>query len=933
MDFSLSAINVLPLSSAISELAVDYVNSGRESIFTEISSLTAFNDYKLFYDVEDFIVDENSLSILTKNIGLSSLINMTDVLRVSYFKDVTDVASNLSVDVLSALPQNNQFLITAPLLSSLSFTIIPVKNSMLPSEEYSSQSFHRYYDGIYKIDNDIFLQYKTEHVTRYVDPDVPKNIYLPDNISSRHLSSLSFIENGLLEGSCPANSDNILIDRFGYSEYTDSGYTGIDGNSEMLCIWASGGRLFERWYDPLTVTQTDAYITQKASSSLKSIVDIPTSCIVGERSKIIVDRLGPIRNENFVDSLSSNLSIHFDSWGESFTDTINNVGGFIVGDYTDKNITYCELDGSVHGHVPPSDELHITQNSTIGLWVHSLDWSAGVDTQFWGNFSNGEGYGLFFNTGATNELITLPSNNGTIYGFNFKGYKIFEKTIGALSASDFQYVVTDYFGNRWIWDKNANQIIKLSSDDIVLEKISLPNSAKIESMKIDSQNVLYAHNILTNTLSSFDRGGNLISTNVIPSPYNNFDFTSNGSLIYAYGKNMIVDSNNNIYTTIGKNIYKNGNVWYHIYDKIQSIKLDSDDNILIFLGTKSLLKLNSSGDVLWNITIDYDQNADELVEMNFVKENYNNVESDILWIILNNNKILIKIDSSGRILRRINLKDVVNLRKCGDFTLKVRGDFSGFEVKRKFENATTENPAFSLKVHLTCGANKLLLQQYTPAKEYQKGWVHLSFTHRIFDNKTYITFFINGKPQRETVLDGHYQIDYGTKVSPFIIGGNSGKLGAKNVERSLNNSGYFKGFIDDIRIYKKVLDTSSIRSLSRNKYWNRWNPLLVVVPTPPRTYMEKIERFHLNKYPGFKSNKFNLRISGIPDTISQESIVNFINSKISSIKPAHTILNSIIFESLPTPLSPNPILSTWLLRDGIWDDFGLWNDDETWNDG
>jgi len=930
MDYPLSSINIIPLSGHISELSIDYVNSERGINWIN----NTLSSYSFMNDIEDFFVDVNSLSILTKSVSLSSVIELTDVLRSYYFVNDISVENNISTSILSSTSTENQFLITAPLSSHLTFNIIPLKNSMLNSEEYQHTSHVRYYDGIYKIDDDVFLQYKSNLKGIKISPDERRIIYFPEGVATQSISSLQLIENGLFGGSCPANSDNIELDRFGYSDVTDSGYTGIDGNGELLCLWASGDTLMERWYDPLTTTQFDAYIATKADSEFNSIIDIPTSVEVGDKTKLIISRIGPNRNETFIDGLSSNLLVNFETWDSSFKDSASKVDGFIIGDYFDQNAEYLEMDGTIHGHVSPNDILHMSQNITNSLWVYSDNWTQGIDTQFWGNFSNAEGYGLFYNTGATNELITFPSSEGVIYGFNFRGYKIFDKKIASLSASDFEHIATDYFGNRWIYDKSTNQVIKLSSDDIVAKAIPFTNDIIIKSIKIDAQNIVHVQDTTTNILSSFDINGEFIESIPIPSPNNNFDIDIDNQLVFGYGNFMTVDSENNIYTIIGKNVYKNGNIWYHIYERIQTLKLDSNDNVYIFSGKHTLLKLDSSGGIIWNKTIDYvDVKGDDNVEMNFVKEYVNGRDFDVLWIVFNNNKILLKVNSDGVIVKRINLVNVVNLRNCGNFNLNVRGDFTGFDLKRKFEPATSNNPAFSLKMNLKCGNNTRILQQYVSAKQYQKGWTHLAFAHKLKNGQTIISFYIDGIKQVETILEGNYLIDYGTKVSPFIIGGNSGKLGAKNVERSLNNSGFFKGRISDIKLYNKAFSSEVIISLSRNKYWNKWKSLLVAIPTPPRTYLEKIERFHLNKYPGLKSNKFNLRISGIPENISQDSIVNFINSRISSIKPAHTILNSIIFESLPTPLSPNPILSTWLLRDGIWDDLGLWNDDETWNDG
>ena len=73
----------------------------------------------------------------------------------------------------------------------------------------------------------------------------------------------------------------------------------------------------------------------------------------------------------------------------------------------------------------------------------------------------------------------------------------------------------------------------------------------------------------------------------------------------------------------------------------------------------------------------------------------------------------VKINENGKILKRVDLQNIVNLKECGNFTLSTRGDFTGFEVKRKFCDATLNNPQFSFKINLRCGESHITIQKYT----------------------------------------------------------------------------------------------------------------------------------------------------------------------------------------------------------------------------
>ena len=197
---------------------------------------------------------------------------------------------------------------------------------------------------------------------------------------------------------------------------------------------------------------------------------------------------------------------------------------------------------------------------TVGLWAYSEDWSSAIDTQLFGNFTQNNGYGLFYNTGNSNELITLPTTNGLIYSLNQKGYKVFEKNLSSsttLSSANIQYVVTDYFGARWLWDINSWKMIKLEMDDILTKSIQLPVNTEIEKIQFDSHNNLHILDTNTNNISSFDGIGSFISSTVLSYPNTDFVIDSSDTILYTTGRHSTIDKDGNIYHVKGWNIYKN----------------------------------------------------------------------------------------------------------------------------------------------------------------------------------------------------------------------------------------------------------------------------------------------------------------------------------------------------------------------------------------
>jgi hypothetical protein len=180
---------------------------------------------------------------------------------------------------------------------------------------------------------------------------------------------------------------------------------------------------------------------------------------------------------------------------------------------------------------------------------------------------------------------------------------------------------------------------------------------------------------------------------------------------------------------------------------------------------------------------------------------------------------------------------------------------------------------------------------------YARGWNHLAFSIKNEKDSTVAKFYINGRLVNSQSFAKNYKIDYQYRSSPFIIGGISGKLGAKNIEKAIIKNGYFFGEIDEIRIYKKALNDFQILNLYLNTHYNKWEPISFYIKAPEITMLEEIDTFHINRYKGFKSNYFNIKIKNFTDNSQLKTLIeNYIRANISSFTPANTQLNEVIFE-------------------------------------
>lgn len=936
MAIVLSAVDTLSLANTLSSPDFFYTNTDR--LYTETTATSSIGGFShlIFNSLEsikDSTFNNNSMIFLTDVVSLSSFLTTTNTLStisvgndsVSNFIKYYSPNDDKSVRIETIKKHKNQFLLISPYKNDFHFNIIPLKNTLGINGEYDynnllSNVLVRNYDAIYFGNNqnkgydNVFVQYQSEYYPITFKIDSFNNVFLPYGIDSYLINNAGFDYSGAFGGNSPLNSDNIMLDKFGYGDYTSSGFVGENFSGLPLCLWLSAANLssstemkwVERWYDPNLVNKGEAYITSKNPlSSVKSIIDIDTTATLDPKTSFSYLRFGPQRNLTYVNSFSSNLIFHCDEWSNSITDKVNGIEGFAIGDYSNSSSDELTMNGKYHIHIPPSDYLFDESNLSVGLWVKQDKWTCGVDTQFFGNFSNNEGYGLFFNTGANSPLITFPTLSGFIYGFNYRGSRIFEKSLNkslGLSASKIDYITTDIYGSRWVYDNLNKSAYKLETDDILKYTIDFEPGTNITKLQVNSQNQLYVLDSATNNISSFDTHGNYINTIENILPYNNFEILEDDSITYAIADILKVDNNGDIVKALGINLYKNDILFYHVGRKILSFNIDSNNDYWIVYDFNKLLKISSDGYKIFDKILEVPFKSEISTEINFVKESKGNCDYDTTWIVFNTNNYILKLNGNGDVIKHINIKDVVNLRSCGEFYLNAKGDFTGFDNKRKFFKIngfpiSSSNPAITLKINLKCGTTKKIIQLNHSSLDLE-GFVHVGFSHMIKNSKTILKLYINGNNKSEYVLDGAYIIDYGTKISPFIIGGNSGKLGAVNVERSLFNEGFFVGIVDDVRVYNKTLSDFEFRGLSMNLYYDLYQNMNWFMPSPKRTYIEEIINYNLNRYKGQKSNKFNIIIKNLDvnDTTAQNIIKQSIESIIDKIIPINTELNSIRFE-------------------------------------
>jgi hypothetical protein len=922
MAISLSSLSaLLPFSYFYQPDNLQFVNSER-NFNISLSSVSSTN---LFLQFEEFSKFFNNITFtneyfcfLTDYSNLSSFFNtVTTFSSISCGYDMKEFTTKydwIKNNFTQSTTAYNHTQFLGIVDRDSKFNILPLKTKYsINNELFSNTENYRNYQKIYNTSDSLFLQFKIDQSPFTIEPDKYNLLFNSYNVNSCYINNAGFIENGAIGGDCPLNSDVIFFEQNEYGSYNNNGPDNINSvnNGTLLCLWLSSQTVepssskiwAERWYDPNTVTEGEAFITQKntLSSSFSYIVDVASNKIFSEKEKLTYLRYGPKRNETFLSNISGDLQIYFKNWDKNFVSEVNNISGFVVGDYT-KSSESLVLRGTNHAHIPPEDLMFINNDISVSLWAYADDWKVNNDSQFFGNFYDETGYGLYYNTGTTNNLISIPTSSDNLFALNYKGYKVYEKDLKddlGLSGLSINYIKTDLFGNRWIYDSFNQNLYKIENDDLVIKTVNLPNTSQITKIDCDSHNNIYILDNFSHNISALNSSGNYISSYTLPSYKDNFEIDINDNIISDSAEFLTVNSLNQIVKMIGPTLYINNNRVLHLTDKPQSLRLDLYDNIWILFKDR-LIKTDSKGIVIFDKKLNLSfTNTDG--EMCFVKVDKNNKEELQLWVIFNEGKQLIIFDSNAILVKRIDLTKLFVGKYCSSFKLNITGDFSGFDNKRKFERVNGEpitplNPAFSVRAGLKCGNIKKLIRLDYPVT-YADKWTHLAFTLQHKKDSTIANLYVNGRIVDQQVLEGNYNIDYEYKSSPFIIGGITGKLGAKNTEKAITNSGFFIGEVDEIRIYKKCLNDFSILNLYLNDHYDKWMPLNVYLKIPETTMLEEIDTFHINRYKGFKSNYFNIKIKNFTDNENLKTLTeNYIKDNISLFSPTNTQLNKVIFE-------------------------------------
>lgn len=572
------------------------------------------------------------------------------------------------------------------------------------------------------------------------------------------------------------------------------------------------------------------------------------------------------------------------------------------------------LTGKNYVLFPSTDNLKEDKQLTIGAWIKVDNWSKISGYQIFGNYADG-GIGLYNKQIIHTTLFTIyDKHNSYIYNYNTNVNLISEQNV-SYNSQDTVYIQRLMNQQYWLinttsfiltkYDLNNNKILELDVSRYV-SSISQIETDEDENLYIVDNIVKKIHKINNKTGDMmFGRFGI-----ELPARFTRIEILNKQNhrdLIFIDGKMSIIgvtgdqstaDSQNNIWYTLGSNLYKNKE-FYACIGIVNRVVCDSLDNIWILHNFNKITKINTYNN-LFEFTLTLSNSSSQDIYINFIHTNISGENQDLLLAVNKQEGTVYTINAKGEIINKINLYLIPSVFSSKQDYINTAaytalGDFTGYEYQRRFN----KHPAVEWRI--SCIDRKeengkdleTVFKLTIPTLNFDEGWHYFNL---VFDHKQgQIISYIDGEIVNQVLFE---QFKYIIKSSskPYCIGAITTIQGILNDSIGVNDLYKFIGYISNIHIYKYSFDKHDIKNLYYGTYIDMFKNLTWNINIGNRNYIEEIERFFMNKMPGSKSKFFNVKIHNFAATEDQRIIIeNAIYRAVKRIAPADTVLNKILW--------------------------------------
>lgn len=781
----------------------------------------------------------------------------------------------------------------------------------------------------------IHLGYEAETTEIDFKRDTTTYFHIPFFAETQLLSESTLGADGAFPGPIPALADRISKKLGNYGNTTPWGSPTGQKDGIWLCSWfysasSEPPRWLDRYYNPGRLAYEEALKGEANFTDYKKqdplYYDIPSSITLepgvlyqyfhnGE--KTITETIN-----TFAGNDKTRLRLNIDDW-QLATDksiynnpvVIDNLNpSWVVTStdpgYQDRNALSFNNKDFINGRVLYNKNYNFENEFTLSFWVNNDNWSNATSTQLVGNLQKG-GYSIFYNNLNYNPYFVIPETTyGHLFYVNQEGniyldknvqYKLGAATNPGLAGinSNSQIITVDTTNLQLIKYNQVGDVItvsQLSSGDLTT-LLGTP-----QHLLIDGNDNTF---VLTNSAYYvFDK--DLILQTVILSARaqsnEQIAFNTQGNIVRELSCLDLKFDNNGAkwHINLNKKVLKNNNLVTTVLDyACSNIAIDPENNIWLLAEPNIILKIDpNTSNILGNYSVGIGTQNNNNKNIGFI-QNYNRTSNTFTWfayVYYNYDKTLYQVTLDGRTVKvnflpqKLNILDpATKLQNKNLLTFKSKGDFTGYERRRIFNNVLYKhNKQLQFKVSVKNPNRDLPSSIYTisvPVEYLQNNVWHLITA--TFKNQL-ASLYIDNYLRDSIVLPGNVDLNYEFKNDLFI-GCPCGKN--DNLNKDINSSSIiWNGYIDAIRIYDYAIDPRFIKYLALEKTIGtdiEWN-----IPTATIQYIEEIDRFFKHRLPGSKSAFFNIKLSGskITDPFVRSQIEKDVITAINRIKPGYTEL-------------------------------------------
>lgn len=802
--------------------------------------------------------------------------------------------------------------------------------------------------------NNIYLNFTSNTLEKVFYKDTETTFHYPSTISDTGiaLSAANLIEEGAISGKNPYTSDRIMLNRRDYRELSIPVLSADIADNTWLYAWLSAGDdgssiWMDRFYKGAKYDITEnEYLLYIRNDPL--VVDVPSTMQLlpsriykyfhqgAKNIKSYVDQLASIDENN------STKLLEITAWdtNDLIDASVYKNNGIIALNSTPLVSDYFYLDGKSYALFPANNSLSEDRQLYVGFWLKVNNWNEIEGSQIFGNYADG-GYGLFNKQAIPTTFITMiDDNHNYLYNLNSNFRVINEQSLLPSTTTKYTkpvYIVRTADQNFWLINANTLTAGKYDlNNNLLFEIKNLSPLKNISQVDIDDLERIYLLDNITQKLIIFESAsGVIISPDRvgIRFPYRRFELAvdydgslisnivslvltsvrtnykkSRTTLLGIDGNYSVTDNKNNIWYSVGVNLYKNNSIYANI-GNIDYITCDRENSIWILHDRNKITKINTDTNLIAFTKIFESTQFDTISNqqsrfINFISQKENNKETDYAIVVDNQEKTCYLIKADGTLYSKINLLILPtvflskrNFVRAGiNFTCY--GDFTGYQFQRKFNN----NYELVWRVKITQASGYTVSNMsvdeavYLPfsTSQIDQGWHYFSFC---FDHqKGYIAAYVDG-----IILNQYKFVPFTRKIKtsykPLTVGAVTTDQGLLNDTVGMDDKHKLIAYIGGLHIYKHSFDQATIDLLYKSTFVNMYKDLTWNINIGKRNYIEQIDKFFMHTMPGSKSKLFNLKIKNFPATQEQRDLIEqALHSTIEKITPADTVLHKIKWE-------------------------------------